>query len=75
MARFSEIHASITPEKIINGARMSLASDEYTGWCADCGDEHDGIEPDTHHGECQSCGVRAVIAAEMLLLMGYADED
>jgi len=46
--------------------------DDGTGFCIECGAEADGVEPDAHGYECESCGAHAVCGAEEILLTGAA---
>lgn len=38
------------------------------GFCLNCGDEADGVEPDAREYKCESCGERQVAGAEEILL-------
>jgi hypothetical protein len=50
-------------------------SDENIGFCLDCGEEHENIEPDARRYKCEACGERRVYGAEEILVMGTCDED
>ena len=52
---------------------QALQDDEYLGYCLACGAEHDGIEPDACHYQCDQCGERQVYGAEEILIMGMVD--
>ena len=41
------------------------------GFCLNCGEDAEGVEPDARTYRCQSCGKRAVFGAEECLLTGY----
>ena len=45
-----------------------LADGDSIGWCAECGAEHDCIEPDAEHYHCTDCGAHEVRGAEEWLL-------
>lgn len=49
----------------VKHAQMTGAS---PGFCLNCGDEADGVEPDARDYECESCGERRVSGAEEILL-------
>ena len=40
------------------------------GFCAECGLQHDRVEPDAREYGCEDCGTPTVYGAEELLLMG-----
>ena len=48
-----------------------VMSDEYIGFCTDCGAERYGCEPDARNYPCDECGERQVYGAQELLLMGF----
>jgi DNA-directed RNA polymerase subunit RPC12/RpoP len=62
------LHPSITPDRIL----AACESDEYEGFCAACGAEAEGVEPDARKYVCATCGERAVYGAEELLIMTEA---
>ena len=45
-------------------------SENYGGYCTQCGDEASGVEPDARKYVCESCGERAVYGIEELLISG-----
>ena len=53
----------ITIEEVM----AAIESGESCGFCALCGAEHWGIEPDARRYECEECGRKAVYGAEELL--------
>lgn len=59
----------------------SSLSEDYTGLCVFCGEEHSGKEPDARKDECESCGKMGVYGMEELITMGLisfvdnSDED
>ena len=55
----------IQEEKLIE----AIESDDYIGFCLECGAETDGVEPDAEEYECMECGSFKVYGAEQILLM------
>lgn len=48
----------------------AVQRDDNTGFCAACGFEQDGVEPDARGYECEDCGEHAVYGAgECLVLL------
>jgi DNA-directed RNA polymerase subunit RPC12/RpoP len=43
-------------------------SQDYIGFCVNCGAEHYGVEPDASYYECDDCGERTVFGAQELLI-------
>lgn len=64
-----KIHKSLTTKRIIEAVERSQRSTDNPGFCAVCGEEADGCEPDAERYERENCGERAVYGAEQLLLM------
>ena len=60
-------HPSITEERIIEAAELSMFGDEYPGFCLDCGADADCCEPDAEGYRCDECGANAVLGAEQLM--------
>lgn len=58
--------ANISQEEIIE----AIEADEYLGFCTECGEQAEGVEPDAEGYECECCGAHAVYGAEQLLIMG-----
>ncbi len=54
----------------VSEAEYSDLSENYGGFCIQCGDQADGVEPDARRYRCESCGANAVYGAEELLLRG-----
>lgn len=50
----------------------AIESDDYMGFCLECGAEAYGVEPDARGYECESCGAKKVYGAEELLIMRVA---
>ena len=65
----SDIHESITSERVGEAVQESLFGMENPGFCHACGADHDGCEPDARNYECYECGARKVFGAEETLLM------
>ena len=61
-----KIHRTITAGRVM----AALESDEYTGFCAECGATDYGVEPDAREYECPECKAHAVYGAEEYLFMG-----
>lgn len=53
----------------------AIAQDDYTGFCASCGEEHSNCEPDMAREKCHRCGKFEVYGAEQLLIAGKYDEE
>ena len=56
----------------------SSLSEDYTGLCIFCGEEHSGKEPDASKDECEACNKRGVYGMEELIIMGlisFSDND
>ena len=63
-----KVHASVTPDRVMEAAERSMASLDNPGFCIACGEEAEGVEPDARRYECESCGAMAVYGAEELAL-------
>jgi hypothetical protein len=61
------IHPSITPERVVEAVQRAHLSLDDPGFCAACGADLDGCEPDMRNGPCEVCGCSAVYGAEELL--------
>jgi Zn finger protein HypA/HybF involved in hydrogenase expression len=46
----------------------AIKSADSLGFCLECGQEHDGIEPDARKYKCEKCGAMKVYGAEEVLL-------
>ena len=60
-----------TQEEILDLAKECMFGTRNSGICIECGEEHDGIEPDAREYVCEICGKHAVYGVEELILMGY----
>lgn len=58
-----KIHSSITSDRVIE----AIEADDCLGFCAACGEDAYGVEPDARRYECECCGKKAVFGAEELL--------
>lgn len=63
-----KLHRSITSDRIVE----AVEADDCLGFCASCGAEAFGVEPDAEKYECECCGEPAVFGAEQLLFMTEA---
>lgn len=54
----------------ISEAEYADLTENYGGFCVECGDQTYGVEPDARRYRCESCGARAVFGVEELLLQG-----
>lgn len=52
----------------IDEVLRALEEDSNSGFCTECGSEHECVEPDAEGYECQECGERKVMGAEQVLL-------
>jgi hypothetical protein len=44
-------------------------NDQYIGLCLNCGEEHEGCEPDARNYECEFCNQSTVFGVPELLVM------
>lgn len=65
----TQIHESITIERITPLAESQMFGLENPGVCLACGAERDGCEPDAHNYECYECGQHKVMGATDLMMM------
>jgi len=68
------MNSRINKRDLMDAVQRTIMDDEMVGFCTACGEEQGGVEPDAERYTCESCGANTVYGAEMLLLMGYADE-
>ena len=61
------IHPTITAYRIIAALDRQHSSLANPGFCAACGAEAEGVEPDARGYECEECGEPRVYGAEELL--------
>jgi len=62
-----ELHESLTPERVMDAVKESMFDLSSPGFCTECGDDADGVEPDARKYKCGACGAMAVFGAEELL--------
>ncbi len=46
-----------------------------TGFCLECGEESENVEPDARNYPCYECGEASVYGAEEIVMMGQVDDD
>lgn len=63
-----KLHESITRSRVTDAVHLGAVTLENPGFCASCGADADGVEPDAREYECEACGEPAVFGAEELLL-------
>src|SRR5262249_6489802 len=64
-----KIHASVTPERVLELVEAQVTSLDNPGICISCGADADGCDPDTVRARCEACGAMQVYGAEQLALM------
>jgi len=62
-----KIHESVTLDRVMDAVERYHTSLDNPGFCVECGEEADGVEPDARRYECESCGLPGVYGAEDLL--------
>lgn len=65
---FDNWHPSVTPMRVVDGARRQKMTLDDPGFCLACGHEQGGCEPDARNYECEACGEPQVYGAEELML-------
>lgn len=63
-----KIHPSVTLARIEEAVERRMSSLDNPGFCAACGEDADGCEPDAREYECEACGEMCVYGADELLL-------
>jgi len=53
----------LTVEEILEAAEAEMIGTENPGFCLNCGERHEGCEPDARNYECDSCGEDKVFGA------------
>lgn len=61
------VHSDVTPERVIDAVERQQTTLDNPGFCAECGAEADGVEPDARECECEICGEPAVYGAQELM--------
>ena len=54
----------------VTEAEYAELSENYGGFCVECGEIAYGVEPDARRYRCEACGANAVFGAEELLIRG-----
>lgn len=63
-----KIHASITPERVLEAVERQMTTLDDPGFCVACGLEVHGVEPDARRYQCEACGEAKVYGAAELLM-------
>jgi hypothetical protein len=63
-----KLHPSITADRVADACERRMTSLDNPGFCASCGEEADGCEPDARRYKCSYCGQHAVYGADELLM-------
>lgn len=59
----------MTNDQLVDIALELLESgQDMSGVCLKCGEEQDGVETDARGYECDSCGKRAVMGADLVVI-------
>jgi hypothetical protein len=69
METLSGFHKSLTLGRVTRAVKAQMSDLSNPGFCASCGSEADGCEPDARNYKCESCGRMEVFGAEELLNM------
>jgi hypothetical protein len=64
----SDLHESITRERVIEAVERWSEGTDNPGFCRACGKEADGVAPDETDVECEYCGEDKVTGAAELLM-------
>lgn len=64
-----KLHASITPKRVERAVKSQMFGTENPGFCAACGADAEGCEPDARQYQCEQCGERQVYGAQEVLFM------
>jgi predicted RNA-binding Zn-ribbon protein involved in translation (DUF1610 family) len=62
------IHPAVTPARVLDAVRRRMTTLDNPGFCAACGANAEGVEPDARKYRCEACGEKQVYGAEELLL-------
>lgn len=68
--RRSEIHPSITEDRVIAACMRRLHSLDNPGLCLHCGASVEGVEPDAARYLCEHCRTRFVFGSDQILQEG-----
>lgn len=61
-------HKKLPDGLTIDHIMQAVEDDDNTGFCLNCGEIADYVEPDAREYTCEACGENAVYGAEELLL-------
>ena len=67
MDRVDSLVESIGIDQFIAIAQVSLTDMESLGYCLECHDEADGVEPDAERYRCGACGAFQVYGIEAIV--------
>ena len=62
-------HKSLTDDVILDAVERRMTALDNPGFCLICGNEAEGVEPDTRNYTCEACGAEQVFGAEELMLV------
>jgi len=65
-------NATLDPDEVLEAAEEQMFGLGNAGFCLNCGEELEGIDPDARGDECECCGSQSVYGAQELVMMGYA---
>lgn len=63
-----KMHKSITLDRVMGACARGQSTLDNPGFCIECGNEVEGVEPDARKYECEACGEDTVYGAEELLI-------
>lgn len=64
------IKTKLTLEIIMAAIERSHSTLDNPGFCLECGEEAEGVEPDARNYECEACGANRVFGAEEIFICG-----
>lgn len=62
------MHKALTLARVKRAAERGHRTLDNPGFCVECGNEAEGVEPDARNYECEACGANGVFGAEELFL-------
>lgn len=63
-----QLHPTLTRARIEAAVERRMTSLDNPGFCLNCGEDAEGVEPDAREYECEHCGESAVFGADELLI-------
>jgi Zn finger protein HypA/HybF involved in hydrogenase expression len=63
-----KLHPSLTEDRIVEAYERHMNSLDDPGFCIECGQDAEGVEPDARRYACEHCGAHAVYGVEELML-------